>query len=191
MFDETNETQKDRMTEEQEKGAGEIEQAEAVEESPPLSLEEHLAEARAQADEYLDGWQRSRAELANYRRRIEAHRSEMVVTANADLLAKVLPVLDDLQLALDNSPQDQPGCQEWDEWRAGVALVAHKFAAVLEAVGVAPIDTEGQVFDPHLHEAVSFEAHPDTESGQIIGHVRPGYMLGDRVLRAAMVRVAQ
>jgi molecular chaperone GrpE len=191
MSDETNATQKDQMTEEQEKDGGEIEQAEAVEESPPLSLEEHLAEAQAQAEEYLDGWQRSRAELANYRRRIEAHRAEMVATANADLLTRLLPVLDDLQLALDNSPQEQPGGQEWDEWREGVALVAHKFAAVLEVVGVALIETEGQVFDPHLHEAVSSEAHPDAESGQIIGHVRPGYKLGDRVLRASMVRVAQ
>lgn len=191
MSDETNATQKDRMAEEQEKDAGEIAQAEAVEESPPLSLEEHLAEAQSQAEEYLDGWQRSRAELANYRRRIEAHRAEMVVTANANLLTKLLPVLDDLQLALDNSPQDQPGCQEWDEWRAGVALVSHKFAAVLESVGVALIETEGEVFDPHLHEAVSFEVHPEAKSGQIIGHVRPGYLLGDRVLRASMVRVAQ
>ncbi len=191
MSDETNANQKNRTIEEQEKDAGETAQAEAAEESLPLSPEEHLAEAQAQAEEYLDGWQRSRAELANYRRRVEAHRAEMVVTANADLLTKLLPVLDDLQLALDNSPQDQPRCQDWDEWRAGVALVAHKVAGVLEAVGVVLIDTEGQAFDPHLHEAVSFEEHPDTKSGQIIGHVRPGYMLGDRVLRASMVRVAQ
>jgi molecular chaperone GrpE len=105
------------------------------------------------------------------------------------LLTRLLPVLDDLQLALENSPQEGDGA--WGEWREGVALVAHKFSAVLEEVGLVPIETDGAFFDPNVHEAISHEAIPDMESGQIIAQVRRGYKLGNRVLRAAMVRVAQ
>jgi molecular chaperone GrpE len=163
------------------------EQAEAEEEAP--SLKAQLAEAQAQAAEYLDGWQRARAELANYKRRTKAQHAEMVLSANSDLLIRLLPVLDDLQLALDNSSPEDIGA--WEEWREGVSLVAHKFAAALEGVGVVAIEAEGQFFDPNVHEAISHEANPDFESGQIIAQVRQGYKLGDRVLRAAMVRVAQ
>ena len=70
------------------------------------TVEEKLEEAQTQAAEYLDGWQRARAELANFKRRTEAQRSEMTLSANANLLAKLLPVLDDLQMALDNIPED-------------------------------------------------------------------------------------
>lgn len=163
------------------------EELEIGEEVPDLG--EQLTEVQAQAAGYLDGWQRSRAELANYKRRTEAQRTEMILSANSDLLTKLLPVLDDLQLALDNSPQEDSG--SWDEWRDGVALVAHKFAVVLEEVGIVPIETEGEFFDPNVHEAISHEANPDFESGQVIARVRQGYKLGSRVLRAAMVRVAQ
>lgn len=163
------------------------EELEIVEEAP--DLDEKLTEAQTQAAEYLDGWQRARAELANFKRRTEAQRTEMILSANSNLLTKLLPVLDDLQLALDNSPQEDSS--SWDEWRDGVALVAHKFAVVLEEVGVVPIETEGEFFDPNVHEAISHEANPDFESGQVIAQVRQGYKLGSRVLRAAMVRVAQ
>jgi molecular chaperone GrpE len=127
--------------------------------------------------------------LANFKRRTEAQRVEMALSSNAHLLTKLLPVLDDLQLALDNSPQEGDGT--WGEWREGIALVAHKFLAVLEEVGLVPIETEGVFFDPNVHEAISHEAIPELESGQIIAQVRQGYKLGNRVLRAAMVRVAQ
>ncbi len=154
-----------------------------------LSVEEELEEARAQAAEYLDGWQRARAELANFKRRTEVQRSEMTLSANSNLLTKLLPVLDDLQMALDNTPQEP--CGSWVEWQEGISLVAHKFSAVLEEVGIVPIETEGQFFDPNIHEAISHEANPDFESGQIIAQLRRGYKLGNRVLRASMVRVAQ
>ncbi len=163
------------------------EELEAAEQEP--SLEEQVAELQAQAAEYLDGWQRARAELANFKRRTEAQRAEMVLSANADLLTRLLPVLDDLRLALDSSPQEDAGT--WKEWGDGVALVAHKFAGVLQEVGVVPIETDGQSFDPMIHEAISYEENPDFESGQIIAQVRQGYLLGNRVLRPAMVRVAQ
>lgn len=166
------------------------EAAEPAEEAPPTP-EEQLNEAQALAAEYLDGWQRARAELANFKRRTEAQRAEMVVNASQNLLQQLLPALDDLQLALEKAPTGEANCSEWGEWRDGVALVAHKFAAVLDRVGVVPIEVDGQEFDPTVHEAISYEEHPDLESGQIIAQVRQGYMLGERVLRAAMVRVAK
>jgi molecular chaperone GrpE len=70
-------------------------------------------------------------------------------------------------------------------------LVAHKFSSALDDVGVVPIEAEGESFDPNVHEAISHELNPDFESGQIIAQLRRGYKLGNRVLRASMVRVAQ
>lgn len=183
MAREERETEEPEITDAVEEAAAEAEEAEE------LTLEEQLAAAQEQAAEYLDGWQRARAELANYKRRTEAQRSEMVQTANADLLARLLPVLDDFRLALANSPDDADGSLE--DWQDGMALIAHKFAAVLEAAGVVPIEVEGQAFDPNLHEAISYEEHPDFESGQVIEQVRQGFKLGSRVLRAASVRVAR
>jgi molecular chaperone GrpE len=104
-------------------------------------------------------------------------------------LAKLLPILDDLELALANSPNDD--AEVLMEWREGITLILHKFRAVLSSVGVSPIQAEGEVFDPTVHEAISHEPSPDHESGQIIAQVRQGYKLGDRVLRASLVRVAQ
>ena len=191
MGDETAEIKKAEAVDRVEDAAPDDQAAEqeleAAEQEP--SLEEQVVALQTQVAEYLDGWQRARAELANYKRRTEAQRAEMVLSANADLLARLLPVLDDLQLALDNSPQGDVGA--WKEWGDGVALVAHKFAGVLQEVGLDPIEAEGQSFDPMVHEAISYEENPDFESGQIIAEVRPGYMLGNRVLRPSMVRVAK
>ncbi len=174
--------------------AAAVEEQAAQPEAATPSPEEALAVAQAQAAEYLDGWQRARAELANYRRRVEAQRAEMAMEANAGLLERLLPLLDDLLLALNNTPTakgEPAGDGAWEEWRSGIALIAHKFASTLESVGVTPIQTEGQHFDPAVHEAVTLEEHAEVESGKIIAQLRQGYRLGDRVLRAAMVRVAR
>lgn len=163
--------------------------SERVEEPAAPDLLDPLAEAQAQAAEYLDGWQRSRAELANYRRRVENQRAEMILSANADLLVNLLTILDDLELAVANSPNGD--VEAWKEWRDGIALILHKFQTVLANVGLVPIPAEGESFDPNVHEAITHEASPEHESGQIIAQVRRGYKLGDRVLRASLVRVAQ
>jgi molecular chaperone GrpE len=176
----------------------ETEQEETPMVEEALSLEEQLEKANEQAAEYLDGWQRSRAELANFKRRVESQRAEMALMSNANLLEKLLPLLDDLQLALANDPNsdnkqnaDDIDSRTWQEWRDGVALITQKFESVFNGVGVVPIETDGQDFDPNVHEAVSYEEHPEKDSGQVIAEVRKGYLLGDRVLRAAMVRVAR
>ena len=161
------------------------EAAEAPQEEAP-DLETQLAQAQAQAAEYLDGWQRARAELDNYRKRMARERTEWEASIKGNVILSLLPALDDFDLALANLPDDISG----HEWVSGVVLVHRKLCGQLEALGLSEIDTVGQSFDPMLHEAVTHEKSEAHQSGEIIDVMRKGYRLGDRVIRAAMVRVA-
>lgn len=149
-------------------------------------LRQELEAAKAQAAEYLDGWQRTQAAFANYRKRQEAEFMERIRLNNAVLIARILPVLDDLERAIQTLP---PGLQSLT-WVEGVFLIKRKLEIILEAEGLKPIETAGKSFDPLYHEAVTYEDVPGYEDGQIIGEVQRGYMLGDRVIRPALVRVA-
>jgi molecular chaperone GrpE len=151
----------------------------------PLSLEEQLAQALAQADEYLDGWQRARAELANVKKRMERERNEMYDKTRVPVIARLLNVLDDFERAMENAPESLDG----DGWFEGLMHVQRKFAGWLEAEGVTEIDA-GEYFDPAIHEAISQEPSNDHEEGEIIEVVQKGYTLGDQVVRPARVRVA-
>ena len=150
-------------------------------------LQEELERAKAQAAEYLEGWQRAQAEFSNYKKRQEAERASMITRANATLLYKLLPVVDDFERALAT----QPASLSQLTWCEGIFLIKHKLNAILESEGVKLIKTEGQVFDPCYHEAVTYEEVAGYEEGQIIGEVQRGYILGERVLRPALVRVAK
>jgi len=147
-------------------------------------LESQLAEARSQAAEYKDGWQRSVAEFQNYRRRIDAEKAEMYQTAVGSIIKRYLPVLDDMERAMQARPAGLA-------WADGVELICRKLQTILEAEGLKRIEAEGQKFDPNFHEAIAQEPAEGVESGTVIGIVRNGYMLGERVIRPAMVRVAQ
>ncbi|MGQ9466644.1 MAG: nucleotide exchange factor GrpE [Anaerolineae bacterium] len=150
-------------------------------------LRQELEAAKAQAAEYLDGWQRTQAEFANYRKRQEVEFMERVRLNNAVLIARILPILDDLDRAIQTLP---PGLQSLT-WVEGVFLIKRKLEVILEAEGLKPIETAGKSFDPLYHEAVTYEDVPGYEDGQIIGEVQRGYLLGDRVIRPALVRVAR
>jgi molecular chaperone GrpE len=95
--------------------------------------------------------------------------------------------MDDLQRALSNRPADEPS----QSWVGGIELIQRKLQGILDAEGVTHIEAEGKMFDPNLHEAISHEPSEAHESGQIIEVVQQGYMLGERVIRHSMVRVAQ
>lgn len=153
----------------------------------PAEVEAELTELRARAEEYLDGWQRARAEFANYKKRIERDQEGGRGRATAAVLTRLLPVIDDLLLAL----RDRPAGDEARPWADGIDLICRKLQGVLEAEGVEPIPTQGEVFDPLLHEAVTHEDSPDHREGEIIDVIQPGYRLGERVLRPARVRVAR
>jgi molecular chaperone GrpE len=139
---------------------------------------------RAKAAENLEGWQRAQAEFINYKNRVLRDREQDYVSMKGDILKKVLPVLDDLERALVNRPKDS-------SWANGMELIARKFQNILEAEGLKRIEAKGQPFDPNFHEAISSEPSEDVESGHVIEVVQNGYQLGDRVIRPAMVRVAQ
>jgi len=142
-----------------------------------------LATVTAERDEYLDQLQRSRAEFANFRRRTENERQQVRETAARDLLAKIVPVLDDMQRAYSSIPADQVE----SAWAQGIAHIMRKFVAVLDQAGVAPIKALGEVFDPTCHEAVASE--PNSAGTHVIEVYQTGYRLGGTLLRPAMVRV--
>jgi len=147
-------------------------------------LQKQLEELKAQAEEYKDGWQRSVADFQNYRRRVDAEKAEMYQTALGSIIKRYLPVLDDLERAMAACPADLA-------WVDGIELICRKLQNILEAEGLRRIEAEGQTFDPHFHEAISQEPSEAHSSGQIIAVVQNGYMLGDRVIRPALVRVAK
>ena len=151
------------------------------------TLLQDLAQARAEANEYLDGWQRSRAEFANYKKRVDRELAQANMTATGNIIKRYLNVLDDLERALKNRPQNGEGAV----WANGIELIYRKFLSILENEGVKVMEAEGQVFDPNLHEALSSEESDEHDSGEIIEVVQQGYMLDDRVLRPALVRVAR
>jgi molecular chaperone GrpE len=148
------------------------------------ALNQKLTEAESKAAEYKDSWLRSQAEFQNYRKRIERDNEMMYISMKGDIIKKVLPLLDDLERALQNRPAE-------DAWANGIELVARKFQNILESEGLKKIEAVGVEFDPNFHEAISHEPSDGTESGHVIGVVQNGYMLGERVIRPALVRVAQ
>ncbi len=153
-------------------------------EARAADLERQLAEAQAQVAEYKDGWQRAVAELQNYRRRVEREQAESYQVALGNIIKRYLPILDDLERALEHRPDGLP-------WADGIELIYRKLKTILENEGVKRIEAEGQPFDPNFHEAIAQEAVEGVESGTVIGVVQQGYLLGERVIRPALVRVAQ
>jgi molecular chaperone GrpE len=174
-------------------GAKDPEQAEGIEEVEIIdvhetqALREELQQARLKAEEYLDGWQRSRAEFANYKKRIERDQAQVYQLAAGNIIKRYLEIVDDLERALNNKPQEGEGAV----WAQGIELIYRKFISMLESEGVKPMLAEGEMFDPNLHEAISQEDSREHESGQVIGVIQQGYTIGDRVLRPALVRVAR
>ena len=152
-----------------------------VEELAALSAQ--LAEAQAKAQEYLDALQRERADFTNFRRRTELDNAQNGRWTTGETIKKFLPVLDDLERALSHRPAD-------NSWADGVDLVYRKFQSLLDKEGVTVIDAEGKPFDPNLHEAIMQEASDQHESGTVIAVLQQGYMMGERVLRPALVKVA-
>jgi molecular chaperone GrpE len=148
------------------------------------ALQKQLEEAQAKAAENLDGWQRAQAEFINYKNRVQRDRELDYASMKGDIIKKVLPVLDDMERALANRP-------DGSSWANGMELIVRKFQNILASEGLKRIEATGQPFDPNFHEAISSEPNEDVESGHVIEVVQNGYILGERVIRPAMVRVAQ
>jgi len=148
------------------------------------ALKKKIEEIEGQATEFKDNWLRSQAEFQNYKKRMDRDYETNRVNMKSDIVKKVLPLLDDLERAMQNRPADEP-------WADGIELIVRKFQTILDSDGIVKIEAAGAEFNPNFHEAISNEPSDEVESGHVIEVVQNGYMLGDRVIRPALVRVAQ
>jgi len=146
-----------------------------------------LEALEAKAEENLDGWQRSQAEFANYKKRVARDQEQVHGDIRGRVIMRYLEIADDLERALNNRPDEGAGA----EWANGVELIYRKLMSYLDGEGLTLMQVEGQLFDPNLHEAISQEESEDHASGEIIEVLQSGYMLGERVLRPAKVKIAQ
>ena len=145
------------------------------------------AEIQRQRDEYKDLLLRKSAEFDNYRKRIDRERQAVGEAAAASLIEEILPLVDDLDRALNADA----GGDASDAYRRGVELIHRQLGEILRKRGVRAIEALGADFDPHYHQAVSHEPAEGRREGEIIEEFRRGYMLGDRLLRPSMVKVAK
>jgi molecular chaperone GrpE len=149
-------------------------------------MQEAMLSLQNEVQENKDNWLRAQADFENYKKRNEARQIMMHEDAATRVIKQFLPSMDDMKRALDN----QPNADELSDWIAGIELIYQKFHVILGNEGVIPMDVAGQDFDPNFHEAISQEESPDHKSGEIIEEIQTGYMIGERVLRHALVRVA-
>jgi len=163
---------------------GEVEQAEVEQPEEIESVKKALAEEKEKSEKYLANWQRAQADLINYKRRSEQERAEVVNYANSTLILNMLPVLDDLERALGNVPDELAE----SSWVGGIRHIYRKLQAVLDAQGVSVIEAEGKDFDPNFHEAVM---SVEGEEGKVIEETQKGYKLRNRVIRPTKVKVGR
>jgi molecular chaperone GrpE len=149
-------------------------------------LRTSLEEMELKTEEYLDGWQRARAEFANYKKRILREQTEIHQAARGEVIKLYLDIADDLERALEKKPDDGDG----ETWAAGIDIIFQKLRNRLGSEGIKPMNALGHEFDPNIHEAIMKEESDEYESGIIIEVMQEGYWIGDKVLRPAQVRVA-
>jgi molecular chaperone GrpE len=163
--------------------AAEAEELEAEEDA----IASDLAKARAEAESYLDDLRRLQADFDNYRKRTLREQTARTASASQALVARLLPVLDNFELAVSAAEQSR----DFDRMLKGVEMVLGALREVLEGEGLVKIEAEGKPFDPERHEAVIAVEQEDAEPGMVVDIVRAGYELGGKVLRPAMVKVAK
>ena len=144
------------------------------------------SELQKQRDDLYDRLLRTSAEFDNYRKRIERERQQASESAAAGLISDLLPLIDDFERALRTDAGTGV-----EGYRQGVELIHKQLLELLRRRGVRPIEALGAEFDPHFHQAVSYEPADGRPDGEVIEQFRRGYMLGDRLLRPAMVKVAK
>lgn len=170
----------DNQAEEPTEGASETKEQET--ETDPLT------KAQAEIEELKDKYLRSVAEFDNYRKRTLKERAELILNGGEKVIAAVLPVIDDMERAMENGAKtDNP-----EVLREGMALIHQKFLKILEAQGVSKIETEDADFDTDIHEAVAMvPGMGDDKKGKVIDCLQQGYKLNDKVIRHAKVAVGQ
>jgi molecular chaperone GrpE len=161
----------------------EVVEMEMVSADDYAALQEELAKAQSDVKEKNDELLRTLAEFSNYKKRLERDQVLQKANMKGDIVKRFLPAMDDMLRALQNAPDDP--------WVEGIQLIYRKMESALEAEGIKKIEAEGAEFDPNFHEAVSQVPSEEHESGTVVEVLQQGYMLGERVIRPAMVLVAQ
>jgi molecular chaperone GrpE len=164
-----------------------LEDTAAATENAPGEPAVDVNELQRQRDEYYDRLLRNTAEFDNYRKRVERERGQHAEAAASALLKELLPLVDNLERAL----RAEAGSEGADAYRRGVELIHQQLVELLRKRGVRPIEALGENFDPHFHQAVAHEMAEGRREGEVIEEFQRGYMLGDRLLRPAMVKVAK
>lgn len=152
----------------------------------PETSESPLEAMRREKDRLQDQLLRTAAEFDNYRKRVDRDRREQAEAATASALTGLLPIVDDLERALK-----APTGEDVESFRKGIELIHQQMVELLRKRGVKPIEAVGADFDPRYHQAVVHESSPDHREGEVIEEFARGYMLGNRLLRPAMVKVAK
>jgi molecular chaperone GrpE len=154
--------------------------------SPPAAgAQSELERVKAECAAYLDRAARIQAEFENYRKRAARQQEEYREYAVADAIKSLLPILDSLDRALKTN------AASLEEYRSGIELIDKQFHDALSKLGVEPLEAQGQVFDPTLHQAIQMVDSDEVEDNHVIDELQRGYKLKDRLLRPAMVRVAR
>ena len=148
------------------------------------TLEQALFEEKEKAEKYLTNWQRCQADFANYKQRTEQEKREIIDFANSALISKLLPVMDDMERAFASIPAELDD----SSWTEGIKLIYNKLKVTLEAQGLTEIEAKGELFDPHLHEAVMQQ---EGEDGIVIEETQKGYRLKEKVIRPSLVIVGK
>ena len=157
---------------------------EAYEENEPVGPKT-LKEAQATIDELNDRLVRQAADIENFRKRSQREKDEARQFANQSLLEKLLPVLDNFEMALAAAGNADPAIRD------GVQMIYDQFLSVLKEAGMEPIDSVGVPFDPNFHEAISQQETSEAEEGTVLEQVQRGYQLSGRLVRPARVVVAK
>lgn len=170
--------EKDKAADESNNESNEINKDEYI-----AKLNDDLEEQRKKTDEYFEHLKRNMADFDNFKKRITKERDGMYSTIVSDFLLEMLPILDNFEKAMNSDTKDI-------EYKSGIEMIYNQLYGTLKKAGLEEIETDGKEFDPTLHEAVMHVEDENYSEKQIIEVFRKGYKLGDKVIRYAMVKVA-
>lgn len=154
------------------------------------AADQAVSAARKEAIDATERHLRLAAEMENLRKRHQKDRQDQLFYGNAELITRILPLLDNFHRALDHAPESAESDPVVQQWVSGVQMVVRQFEEILAGVGVETIEAVGKPFDPNEHQAVVAEPSDEHEDGEVMAELQRGYRLRDRVLRPTMVKVA-
>lgn len=146
-----------------------------------------IKELESQAKEYLEGWQRAKADYANLKRRVDEDLQRVAKFANEDLILKVIPVLDNFRRAFKHIPQEH----KESDWVKGIKQVERQLEEMLKQEGLEKMELLGKEFDPGEAEAMGFDIKNEYKDGEVCEVLEDGYKLKDKVIRAAKVKICK